>query len=348
MAMELDHLPFPALAAFFALAATVVWFAGARLTHIADELSDRWHLSKSLVGLLLLSTATSLPEIATTLSAAVRQAQSLVLSNLYGGIALQTSMLALADLWARGSITNYPRRMNHALEAALLILLLTLSAAVIAFGEPFEIAEIGLGSILVAVGYVAVIWFLRRHDPEHDWLPVEFPEELEAEMEVTARHGIAVGDRALVLQGCLASASIFIFGLSLVLLAEEFALRTGLATGFIGVTLLAGATSLPELTTTIAAVRAGAYTLAISNIFGSNLIMLVLVFPADVLFREGPLLADTGPLPPLALLAGSLVTGVYLIGLIVRHKPRVGRVGVDSLVVMLIFLLSLAAYYVKA
>ena len=62
----------------------------------------------------------------------------------------------------------------------------------------------------------------------------------------------------------------------------------GAGTRFIGVTLLAGATSLPELTTSITAVRIGAYTMAISNIFGSNLIMLVLVFPADVLFRSSP------------------------------------------------------------
>jgi cation:H+ antiporter len=55
----------------FAACATCVWIAGARLAYFADALADRFKLAKSLVGLLLLSLATSLPEVATTLTAAV-------------------------------------------------------------------------------------------------------------------------------------------------------------------------------------------------------------------------------------------------------------------------------------
>ena len=105
----------------FGLCAAVVWYSGARLAYLADELAGRFNLAKSLVGLLLLSVATSLPEIATTLSAAISQARDLVLNNLFGGIALQTAILAMSDFWARGAITNYPRKANHALEATLLV-----------------------------------------------------------------------------------------------------------------------------------------------------------------------------------------------------------------------------------
>jgi cation:H+ antiporter len=85
--------------------------------------------------------------------------------------------------------------------------------------------------------------------------------------------------------------------------------------------------------------------LAISNIFGSNLIMLVLVFPADILFRSGPILQNTSRMVSLALGFGLTVTAIYLIGLIVRRKLRIGVFGLDSILVLITFLASLVAYY---
>jgi cation:H+ antiporter len=131
----------------------------------------------------------------------------------------------------------------------------------------------------------------------------------------------------------------------LVVLAQRIADQSGLGDGFIGVTLLAGATSLPELTTSITAARIGAYTMAISNIFGSNLIMLVLIFPADILFRSGPILQNTSQTVSLALSFGIAVTSIYLVGLIVRRKPKIGTLGLDSILVLITFFVSLGAYY---
>lgn len=73
--------------------------------------------------------------------------------------------------------------------------------------------------------------------------------------------------------------------------------------------------------------------------------MLVLVFPADILFRAGPILQDTSRTVSLALAFGLAVTAIYLIGLIVRRKPKLGKFGLDSILVLLTFLGSLAACY---
>ena len=328
----------------FAVCAAIVWFAGARLAYLADALADRYNLAKSLVGLLLLSLATSLPEVATTLSAAVSQAQNLVLNNLFGGIALQTAILGVADFWARGAITNYPRKANHALEATLLVLLLSLTLIITVLGEPVALFQIGPGSMLIALCYAGTIWLLRRYDSSSDWVPVDQPEP-EAPPFFDVAGVSATSNKSLIIQTAAACAAILVFGLLLVVFAERIAVQSGLGTSFIGVTLLAGATSLPELTTSIAAARIGAYTMAISNIFGSNLIMLVLVFPADILFRGGPILQGTSPTVSLALSFGIAVTAIYLVGLIVRRKPRIGVLGLDSVLVMATFAASLVAYY---
>ena len=327
----------------FALCAAVVWFAGARLAYLADALADRYKLAKSLVGLLLLALATSLPEVATTLSAAVSQAQNLVLNNLFGGIALQTAILGVADFWARGAITNYPRKANHALEATLLVLLLSLTLIITVMGEPVALFQIGPGSVMIALCYTGTIWLLRRYEGSSDWIPVDQPEPQAPPLFDVIDSNIT--NRSLIGQTIAACGAILVFGLLLVVFAERIAGQSGLGTSFIGVTLLAGATSLPELTTSITAARIGAYTMAISNIFGSNLIMLVLVFPADILYRGGPILQGTSTTVSLALAFGIAVTAIYLVGLIVRRKPRIGVLGLDSVLVMMTFLASLGAYY---
>jgi len=328
----------------FAICAAFVWFAGARLAYLADTLSDRFNLAKSIVGLLFLSLATSLPEVATTLSAAVQQAQELVLNNLFGGIALQTAVLAMSDFWARGAITNYPRKANHALEAVLLVLLLSITLIVLNLNEPFAAFGVGAGSAFIALVYIAAIWVLRQYDDASDWVPVDLPDP--EPLPFPAPTGLTGATNTLLFwQAAIACLIILGFGMALVLFAERIALQSGLGTGFIGVTLLATATSLPELTTTITAVRIGAYTMAISNIFGSNLIMLVLVFPADILFRGGPILRDASQTVTLSLMFGIAVTALFLIGLIVRRKPRLGTLGLDSLFVLLTFAGSLVAYY---
>ncbi|MEO1138202.1 MAG: hypothetical protein AAFW87_01990 [Pseudomonadota bacterium] len=342
--MELPVTPLPLSLLCFAIFAMVVWISGARLAYLADTLADRFHLAKSLVGLLLLSLATSLPEVATTLSAAASQARELVLNNLFGGIALQTAILAMSDFWAKSAITNYPRKANHALEATLLVFLLSVALIVTGLGETLEFFQVGLGSVLIAITYAGAIWLLRRYDDVSDWVPVDLPDP--NPLPFPAPSGLSASSNAcLVWQAIGACVAILVFGLLLVVFAERIADQSGLGTGFIGVTLLAAATSLPELTTSITAVRIGAYTMAISNIFGSNLIMLVLVFPADVLFRGGPILQDVSRTVSLSLSFGIAVTAVYLIGLIVRRKPKVGTFGLDSILVLIIFFASFFAYY---
>ena len=160
----------------FLACAGVVWASGARLAYLADTLADRYKLAKSLMGLLFLSLATSLPEVATTLTAAVQQVQDLVLNNLFGGIALQTAILAMTDFWARGPITNYPRKANHALEATLLVFLLAVTLVITSLGETWDFYGVGLGSAFIALAYAGAIWILRRYDGTSDWVPVDLPD----------------------------------------------------------------------------------------------------------------------------------------------------------------------------
>ena len=332
-------------AAIFCLFAGCIWYAGSRLTYFSDAVAVRFGLTSSMIGLVFLSTSTSLPEIATTLVAAADQLPELALNNLFGGIALQTAILAIADLWTAGAISNYPRKANHALEATLLVGLLSICGIIFAINEPWVFLHLGGGSIAVLVFYLLSIALLRRYDDSSDWIPVDLPEGVGPELSLPGEKRISsVGNLQLFAIGLALTSLILISGIAIVGVSQALAAQSGLGNSLMGVVFLASATSLPELSTTITAVRIGAYTLAISNIFGSNLIMIVLIFPADLLFSNGPILRDSSQTVKLAAALGTLVTSVYLVGLIIRRKPRIGRLGLDSAFVILIYVFSLLLY----
>ncbi len=339
-------LELPAIGILFCLASAAVWVAGTRLIRFADVLSDRLHLAKSMMGLLIIASATSLPEIVTTVSGSFSGNASLVINNLFGGIALQTAVLAIADYWARGSITHYPRKPDHLLEATFLLALMGLLWVVLISAEPVELAGVGLGSTAIFLAYVIALYVLRKASVETDWVPIDLPHSTIDPLKVlTGERLEGWSTTKLQIGFFLACLGVFVAGICLMLLADQIADKSLLGRGFVGAVLLAGATSLPELSVTISAVRMGAYTLAISNIFGSNLIMIVLVVPADLIYQKSPILREADPTSQLALATGMIVTTIFMIGMIVRRKPMVGKLGIDSIAVLTVYIASMTGLY---
>ena len=329
----------------FAISAMAIWLAGSRLSVYADAISDRRNIGKAVMGFVFLAAATELPEMVTTFTAAIAGNAALALNNMFGGITMQTAILAAADVVAVGAaLTYYPRKPTPALEAALIILLLTSLIGITSVGDIVMFWNIGAGSAGLALTYALSVYLLRNYDDNTDWIPVDLPDE--QEHDGGSSPTLSDLDLAqLVRRFAVASLVILVFGVVLVHLTETIAAQSGLGQSFLGVTLLAATTSLPELSTTIAAVRLGAYTMAISNVFGSNLIMLALLLPADILYRGGAILNATDRTASFALVSGIIVTTVYLIGLLIRRKRRLFGMGIDSALVVCLYAGSLIVFY---
>jgi len=346
----IPHTPLPLTALLFLAAAVGVWLSGGRLVAYADEIADRLRIGRALMGFVFLATATSLPEIVTTAIAAGGGDSSLALGNLLGGVTLQFAMLAIADSFARhAAVTSFPRKTTSVLEGIALAFMLALLMTVLTVGKTVALFHVGLGATLLGICYFAILVMLRRHDKDDPWMPVQVPEPGDVPEDdgpfVSSFPDLATGQ--LNLRFALLTAAILVSGAMTVAMSERIAEQTGLGTGLVGVTLLAAVTSLPELSTTIAAVRIGSYTMAISNIFGSNLLMLALVWPADILYVKGPILAEFEPVLDLALVSGLLVTMIYVTGLIVRNRRTVLGFGYDSLAVLAVFAATLVLYWVN-
>lgn len=300
------------------------------------------------MGLLFLAGITSLPELVTTVTASLKGDAALALNNLLGGIVMQTAILAVADAVVRhASLTALPPTRTPVIEGVLLIFLLTSLLGIISVGEVALFEGIGAGVVILAGLYAVSIFALRRYDKAAVAIASVRPRS--GRDEVRRRRSGVLADvplRTLLLRSAATGAAILVCGILVVDCAVAIAEQSGLGSSFIGVTLLAASTSLPELSTTIAAVRLGAHTMAISNIFGSNLIMVVVILPADIFYREGEILREADGISQMAILSGIFVTAVYVAGLLRKRKPRILGMGVDSMVVLVTYLLSIYGFYV--
>lgn len=339
-------LPLAVNGLLFASGAAAVWFAGTRLSIYVDALAERTGIGRALLGLVLLAGITSLPEAVTSLFSAAAGNPALAVNNLLGGIVMQTAILAAADVAVgRRSLSYFTPQPELLLQGILLMVLLALALAGIVAGEALVVAGVGAWTALIAALYLLMLRIVARFEGSRHWRPVDLPDELMAEETgggpsrprwSPRRIGLAIAGVGLLIVAA---------GTLLVGTSDAIAAQTGLGSSFVGATLLATSTSLPELSTTLAAVRLRAYSMAFANIFGSNAIMAAFLFLTDVAFTEGPILDTVDRSGAFAAAAGIAVTGVYLVGLILRDRRVFLRMGVDSLVVLVGYALTLAGLY---
>lgn len=339
---SLADLPTWTLIAAFVCAAAAVWAAGTRLSRYADAIAERSGLGQALIGVLLLGGITSLPEIAVSGSAAFKGNAELSVNNLLGGFAMQVAVLALADAAIRrGALTFAVPDPIALMQGTLGILLVALTIAGIAGGDiPF--AGAGLFSWAIAAVFVLAIRIVASTQHSPSWQVIGEPPSHEIEQENPAGSS---SPARLAAATTGVAAVIFLAGYVLSVTSESLAERSGLGDSFFGAVFTAISTSLPEVSTVLAAVRIGRYVMAVSDIFGTNLFDIAVIFVADLLYPGGPILNETGPFAIVAGCLGITVTAIYLIGLIERSNRTIAGVGIDSLAVIATYIGGVAILY---
>jgi cation:H+ antiporter len=342
----------------FISSGALVWGAGVRLSKYADKIIDRTGISEVFIGTLGLAVITSLPEVATTVSATLANNVSMAVNNLFGSIALQVTILAVGDAIIRnsslsGSLENPVSR----LQAICLSFLLALAAVAILY-EDIAIFHIGLWSIILFGFYVALFYIINYFKRVKWWLTE--PEERESIGKVKAIVSERMEEKEkseendsddkekeepskvllsrLGLFFLLAAIGILIGGYFVANSADVIAEKTGVGSSFMGFFFVGLTTSLPELSTTISAAKLKRYRMAFSNIFGTNLLNVGLVLLADLLYFKGPVLDEVGTFAAAGAIFGILLTSIYQIGLTIKFRKTFFRLGVDSILVILFYI----------
>lgn len=349
--------PLGVLLAVFLVAAGAVWIAGVSLSDQTDVLATRLHLGSALGGLILLAIATNLPEIAIVASASLSGNMGVAVGNILGGIAIQTVVLVALDAFGvRGDrpLTYRAASLVLVLEAALVVAVLAIVIAGTQLPDSLIAFHVTPSAVLILLTWVGGLLLLRRAGESLPWHESGQPPDgqehprghstTQAEQKATAR-GVSTTKAATIFG--VAAVVTLVAGVVLERTGDAIADHIGLSGVLFGATVLAAATSLPELSTGLTAVRNGDYQLAMSDIFGGNAFL-------PVLFLMGTLISGKAVLPQaqrtdIYLTALAMVlTLIYAAGLLFRPSRRIARLGADSLAVIIVYAVGVAGLFAVA
>jgi cation:H+ antiporter len=344
--LQFANLPLWANLVAFGAAAGVVWVAGTLISQYAAAISRATGIGHAAIGILLLGGITSLPEAAVTITAAHSGNSALAVNNLLGGISMQVAILAVADVAiGRAALTAVVPNPIVLLQGALNILLLSVVVSGIVVGD-VAVFGIGLWLWLVLAVYLYGLRLLTPSEGRLSWRPVpELKRELESKAETSERAAEEKSLASTVLRTAAAGAAIVVAGYVLSKAAEAIAEQTGLGSSFVGAVLVAVSTSLPEVSTVLSAVRLGNYTMAISDILGTNLFDAALLFVVDAVGSGEAVLNRVGRFSAFAAVMGIVVTTLFTLGVIERRDRTILRMGFDSAAVLATYLAGLVILY---
>ncbi|MBC8207199.1 MAG: sodium:calcium antiporter [Kiritimatiellales bacterium] len=316
---------------YFIATAAVIIFAGAKLSVLAEKLAGQLNISSSTVGLLLVSVITSLPELATSLSAAVQVGQpGLAAGNTIGSDLFNLMIIALCDtIFLKKGIL---RQAGHH-TASLRRYLLMISMILLTLTLPNQVSVAGMhfnaGSLVIIALYLVL--FFRTHHAD------------------TGHADAASADRSqlpqTLLKFCAAAAAIVLAGMLLAQLGDQIAKETGLEQSFVGTLFLALATSLPELTVSITAVRIGAFDLMVGNVVGSNMFNVFVTALSDVAYTKEAFHIPENISPSLLFIGGCTITMTLISLIAVRQKRKAKGLAWESVLILLLYVTGLCAMY---
>lgn len=329
----------------FAVCAAVILIAGVRLSGVADRLADRTGLGEVLVGAVLLGAATSLPGVVTSVTAAADGHAELAFSNAIGGIAVQTFFLALADIcYRRANLEHAASTEQVLLQTGILAVLLTLPAFAMLAPEVSVLAVHPVTPVLLIV-YIFGLRLTGDAQSQPMWRPEKTDETREDIPE--PEHGGSPSTPRLVFEFAILAVLLGATGWVLANAGVTISAWSGLSQTLVGSLFTAVVTSLPELVTTIAAVRRGALQLALGGIIGGNTFDVLFLVASDVAYRDGSLYHAVGPGGIFLLVWALLMTATLLVGLIRRERQGPGGIGFESVALVVIFAAGVAIQAVR-
>ena len=336
MPFDLSLWGLPALVAAFAGAALLISIAGVVVVTRADEIADRTGLGEAIVGALILGGATSLAGLVASVAAAWQGHPSLAISNAIGGIAVQTAFLAIADLtYRRANLEHAAASTTNLSLSALLVTLLSL-LLVSSFGPDLTIWGVHPASVVLVIAYVTGLRMVERSRSEPMWFPRKT--SLTVPDTPSRDHGGRQRSSAWVYGTfALAVAALGAAGYLVTQFGIAVADRSGLDDTAVGGLLVATVTSLPELVTTITAVRRKALTLAVGGIIGGNAFDTLFLAASDVAYRGGSIFHAFNQQDLFVVALTILMTAVLLLGLLRRERAGVATIGFESALILVLY-----------
>lgn len=322
----------------FSACLLLIGYAGVKLTVYGDAISDKTGLGGNWIGFMLMATVTSVPELASGISAVtLASAPDIAVGTIMGSCVFNLAIIVILDLLYRKASIYQAASLGHVLSASFGVALIGvcgLGINLAAVGETLALGSIGVYSPVIILLYVIAIRTVFSYESRQIKKFTEQKPDAYPSLSLTA----------VILRYLLAAAVAIVTGIWLPLVAKQIAGIMHWQESFVGTMLVAFITSLPEMVVAVTAVRIHALDMAIGNIFGSNLFNVAIVAIEDIFYKPGPILAMVSPVHSISILTSLIMTGFAIIGLFYRSERRILKmIGWISWLLLALYLLN--AYF---
>ncbi|MFZ3072114.1 MAG: sodium:calcium antiporter [Thermodesulfobacteriota bacterium] len=319
----------------FLACAAAIFYCGMLLSKYGDVIAEKTGLGRAWIGLVLMATITSLPELINGISSVtVANVPDIALGDIMGSLISNILIIAVLDLFYR---KNHPifslAGGGHVISASYGIILIGIVSGSILAGKAMpSFGGIGLYTPLIAVVYLLGIRSVYSYEKKN------FVATPERYADVTLKKA--------VLKFSFNAAVIVVAATLLPFIADKLAEETGLGRSFVGTFFVGLATSFPELAVSIGALRMGAIDMLIGNIFGSNMFDILIIAIDDVFYTKGPLLNDVSINHAITGFVAIIMTAVSIAALACGTKRRTFlRLGWDAIALLTVYAASVVLLY---
>lgn len=324
----------------FILCSAVIVFCGTNLSRYGDIIAEKTGLGRAWIGLVLMASVTSLPELITGISSvAFADVPNIALGDIMGSCVFNLSIIALMDILHGPKPIFSKAEHGHILSAGFGVILIGIAAiSILSNASIPAIGHIGIYTPAIILIYMIGVRSLFLFEKKKI-------AEFVGEMAEAIQYG-HVSTKEAVFKYSLNALAIVGAAAWLPFIGDRLAEETGLGRSFIGSIFIALTTSLPELVVSISALRIGATDMAIANLFGSNIFNIAILAIDDIFYTKGPILSHVSMSHAVTGFMAVLMTGIAIVGLEYRLERKTFlRLGWDAIAILLAYFINIYLLY---
>lgn len=323
----------------FILCTSLIVYSGTMLSKYGDIIAEKTGLGRAWIGVALMASVTSLPELTTGISSVTfAGAPDIAVGDVLGSCVFNMLILAVLDALYRPAPLSTKAHQGHVLSATFGIFLLSVVCISIFLGGNIpSLGWAGSYSLLNVVIYLIAIRMIFSYEKRNIAAYMKEVAEEQKYKDASLRYAISQYVKNAIV--------VIVAAFFLPKIGEGIAIATGLGQTFVGNIFIALSTSLPEVVVSIAAVRMGSIDLAIGNLFGSNIFNMLILSIDDLFFIKGPLLFFSNINHTVSALSAIAMTAVAVIGVTYRSEKKRLFLAWDSLCIMLLYLCNIMMLY---
>tara|TARA_Y100000590_G_scaffold218535_1_gene247507 strand:+ start:8912 stop:9940 length:1029 start_codon:yes stop_codon:yes gene_type:complete len=330
-------------------AAILILIASKYLVTSSDTIAIKIGLGHTFVGIVLLATATSLPELATGISSiTLANAPDLAAGAAFGSNIVNLLIIAIADIiWRKGpmlaSISRAP--VIVAILGIVIIFIASISTAIHHWTNLLDNWYVSPLSIVLVFFFIVATYIVYQIDKKEAKLDdtKNTNESVKSKLDNETKRAFLF---YMISAICIIGASIWLSEIG-----DRLADALNWEQSFVGTQFLAISTSLPELATTVAALRLGNPEMAVANLLGSNLFNMGFILFADELAVTGSSLwANISFSHVITGLTAILMTLIIVSALLIRQNHPKGFssrwINIESSSLLIIYIIaSIGIFY---